>query len=668
MLAFIIAGHHAGLADFPDLERRIKDKVIEPYPSWPAYVGTLPDPNRLMPSKRIKQNLTPGFTQTFLTRMLFSCLVDADWLATEQFMACGTGTPVPRGGFLPLAALRDRLRAHMAGMAGEAQAKSSLVNQVRAEVLAHAVGCAGLAPGLFTLTVPTGGGKTLASLSFALEHAVQHGMRRVVHVIPFTSIIEQTASVFQDALGSRMDVLEHHASFDWERAETVAAADSEGPGGVAKLRRAAENWDAPVIVTTAVQFFESLFSNRRGRCRKLHNLAGAVIVLDEAQTLPVHLLRPSLAALQELAANYGASIVVCTATQPAWRMMDGALVDELRRPFGLDIGPDRELAPDPPRLFGILRRVTAERLPGPVPDADIAARFAGQAQMLCIVNSRAHARDIYELIADLPGAIHLTTLMCPRHRQAVLAQARLDLATGQPVRLVATSLIEAGVDIDFPEVWRAAAGLDSINQAAGRCNREGRAERGRTVVFDPADAKPPRDLAAFWQAAQAALRRHPDPLSPAAVRAYFHELYFVRGAKGLDRPRLDNEDWPILPHIAERARDLTFPFASIAAAYRLIADATLPVVVPWDKEAVATLNRVGSMDRPLAADLRRLQQYVVGLPRKARDTWLARGVLAPANRGMGDALLRFGDLAHYRPRTGVDLRDPTYREAEQNIA
>ena len=393
MLAFIIAGHHAGLADFPDLQRRLTDKAIEPYPGWSAHAGPLPDPSRLVPSRRLEQNPAPGFTQAFLTRMLFSCLVDADWLATEQFVASGTGTPVPRAGFLPLAVLRDRLRAHMASMAAAAQARPSLVNQMRAEVLAHAVGCAGLAPGLFTLTVPTGGGKTLASLSFALEHAVQHGMRRIVHVIPFTSIIEQTARVFQNALGSRVDVLEHHASFDWEHAESVVAADSEGPDGVAKLRRAAENWDAPVIVTTAVQFFESLFSSRRGRCRKLHNLAGAVIVLDEAQTLPVHLLRPSLAALEELAANYGASIVVCTATQPAWRTMDGALADELRRPFGLDIGVDRELAPDPPRLFGILRRVTAERLPGPVPDADIAARFAGQAQMLCIVNSRAHARE-----------------------------------------------------------------------------------------------------------------------------------------------------------------------------------------------------------------------------------------------------------------------------------
>lgn len=247
MLAFVIAGHHAGLADFSDLQRRIEVKEVEPYAAWPAQAGSLPDPSRLMPARQFQQSASPGFSQAFLTRMLFSCLVDADWLATEQFVASGTGETIERGGFLGIAVLRDRLRIHMAGLASTA--KPTPVNQVRAEVLAHAVGCAGLAPGLFTLTVPTGGGKTLASLSFGLEHAAKHGMRRVVHVIPFTSIIEQTARVFRDALGSELDVLEHHASFDWNRAESVAAADSEGPGGMEKLRRAAENWDAPVVVT-----------------------------------------------------------------------------------------------------------------------------------------------------------------------------------------------------------------------------------------------------------------------------------------------------------------------------------------------------------------------------------------------------------------------------------
>ena len=354
--------------------------------------------------------------------------------------------------------------------------------------------------GLFTLTVPTGGGKTLASLSFALEHAVRHGLRRVVYVIPFTSIIEQTAEVFRQALNTSDDVLEHHASFDWERAAEARRDDGEGPDGLAKLRRAAENWDVPIVVTTAVQFFESLFAARTSRCRKLHNLAGSVIVLDEAQTLPIPLLRPCMAALQELTANYNASVVLCTATQPALRQQDGFK-------NGFPIDDTRELAPEPKDLYARLKRVKVEHLTEPVTDETIAARFAEQPQMLCIVNSRAHARALFEAIRELPGAAHLTTLMCPRHRRIELAKLRERLKTKEPVRLVSTSLIEAGVDIDFPEVWRAAAGLDSIAQAAGRCNREGRAALGRTVVFEPAEAKPPKELKAFWQAARPVLRR-----------------------------------------------------------------------------------------------------------------------------------------------------------------
>ncbi len=663
MLAYVVAGHHAGLSDFADLNRRLRDKTLDCYAGWEKYADSLADLTRLVPTRRLRSNTAAGFTHSVLIRMLFSCLVDADSICTERFVSQADGAPVDRGSFLLLDVLRDRLRCHMAGL----QDRAGAVNVLRNEVLRHAVRQATRAPGLFTLTVPTGGGKTLASLSFALEHAVIHGLRRVVYVIPFTSVIEQTAQVFRDALGTSRDILEHHASFDWAPARGVAEADSEGQDGLRKLQRASENWDVPIVVTTAVQFYESLFANRRSRCRKLHNLSGAVIVLDEAQAMPVHLLRPSLAMLEELTANYDASVVLCTATQPAWRLLDGAIVDAQKRPAGLDIPASRELAPDPAGLYTRLQRVTVTRLEGPVTDTQIAGRFAERPQMLCIVNARAHARALYGRIADLPGAVHLTTLMCPVHRQAVLARARADLVAHLPVRLVATSLIEAGVDIDFPEVWRAAAGLDSIAQAAGRCNREGKPALGRVVVFEPAEAPAPRELAAFWQAAQPALRRHAEPLAPAAIRDYFHELYFTRGAEGLDAARLDGERWPILREIADRAPDHAYPFASIAKAFRLIDDATRPVVVPYDEDARALLHRVAAMHRPRTEDLRQLQRYVVGLPPRARDEWLAAGVLRPVHAGLGDALLRFEDLAHYRAETGVDLQDTAHRAAELNV-
>ncbi len=316
MLACIIAGHHAGLDDADGLDRRLsQDRFIEPYAAWRSQAGRLPPAPSLRPHAWAPGRHS-GFAQAFLTRMLFSCLVDADFLETETFYDRAAGQTTPRAGHADIATLRDQLRAHMATIDGRG---SDPVSALRSAVLAAAVAKAEVPPGLFTLTVPTGGGKTLASLSFALEHAARHGLRRVIHVAPFTSIIEQTAGVFRTALATVDDVLEHHANFDWREEDDA----EEGPSGLRKLRRASENWDVPVVVTTAVQFFESLFANRTARCRKLHNLARSVIVLDEAQALPIHLLRPCMAAIEELARNYGATVVLCTATQPALRETDG---------------------------------------------------------------------------------------------------------------------------------------------------------------------------------------------------------------------------------------------------------------------------------------------------------------------------------------------------------
>ena len=663
MLAFAIAGHHAGLADGLALDERLQAQPVNA-PGWQDQTEPLPNVRALVPTRPLERALDTGFSQAFLTRMLFSCLVDADFLETERFYAGAKGALVERGGHLSLETLRERLRAWMAQLRAEAAATA--LNALRAEVLDKAVERAALSPGLFTLTVPTGGGKTLASLSFALEHAVRYGLRRVVYVIPFTSIIEQTADVFRQALNTCDDVLEHHASFDWERAAEARRDDGEGPDGLAKLRRAAENWDVPIVVTTAVQFFESLFAARTSRCRKLHNLAGSVIVLDEAQTLPIPLLRPCMAALHELTANYNASAVLCTATQPALRQRDGFK-------NGFPIDDTRELAPEPKDLYERLKRVKVEHLTDPIADETIAARFAEQPQqqMLCIVNSRAHARALFEAIRELPGAAHLTTLMCPRHRRQVLAESRERLRKGEPVRLVSTSLIEAGVDIDFPEVWRAAAGLDAIAQAAGRCNREGRAVLGRTVVFEPAEAQPPAALKAFWQAARPVLRHHDDPLTLDAIQYYFRELYWQKGDAAFDTARIDGRPG-ILPAIAERAPDARFPFASIAAAFRMIDEIMEPVVVPWradadDHDAETVLSRISAMDRPLARDLRQLQQYTVPIPPRARQEWLAVGVLRPVHLALGDTLLRFDNLDYYNPQTGVRLDDPTLRSAELNV-
>ena len=504
LLAFCIAGHHAGLANGVNADRataltdRLNGTVSKLDPVWEHEI-TLP--TLTMPPIKVRDKNTAGFSAAFFTRMLFSALVDADYLDTEAYFSSLTGSLPARGQHPKLGDLLARLESHLARLASEADITE--VNKLRREVLNHVRSKASSPQGLFTLTVPTGGGKTLTSLAFALEHAVRHGFTRVIYVIPFTSIVEQTASVFRGALRNDDDdpgsfLVEHHSAFDEDLIGNREAKD--------KLRLSMENWDAPIIVTTAVQFFESLFANRPSRCRKLHNIANSVVILDEAQTLPLKLLRPCVTALDELARNWQSSIVLCTATQPSLSASDGF-------PGGFD--RLQELAPDPKRLYRTLKRTRICQR-GKMDDARLAEQLRQSPQALCIVNTRRHARELYEKIGNSDGACHLTTAMCARHRSEVLEDVRLRLKGGEPVRLVATSLVEAGVDIDFPVVWRAEAGLESIVQAAGRCNREGRASVADVFVFEPAEAegrKPPPEIAQFAAAARGVMWRHRDPLS-----------------------------------------------------------------------------------------------------------------------------------------------------------
>jgi CRISPR-associated endonuclease/helicase Cas3 len=679
LMAFGIAGHHGGLMDGADLTGRL-GKALEDYDGWREHAGALPTQQTVADVPFKPNAIDKTFSLAFLARMAFSCLVDADFLETERFYAQSRGDEPPRRGGILGPQHLDAVRAHMANCRRD----DTEVNRLRSAILDHANAKAMLPPGLFTLTVPTGGGKTLTSLSFAMEHAAAHGLRRVVYVIPFTSIIEQTAAVFREQVGLGEDaVLEHHSSFDWDQKAPATGNDAEAEGaqGLAKLRRDAENWDAPIVVTTAVQFFESLFARRPSQSRKLHNLAGSVIVLDEAQSIPVHLLRACMAAIDELSRNYGASVILCTATQPALRKQDEALpMGPQGVAEGLDISAERELAPDPAKLYERLKRVDVEWRRDAVGDAEIAARFAERRQMLCIVNSRAHARELFNVLREQgqAGAAHLTTLMCARHRRQMLAQVRAHLAAGEPVRLVSTSLIEAGVDVDFPEVWRAAAGLSSIAQAAGRCNREGRsAGMGRAVVFEAAGRKVPPMIEAFYAPAREVLRREGlDVLGLEAIRDYYEALYWRQGYAALDRAMLpDGETLAIIPAIRETARSAEFPFARMAQAFRLIDEAMDPVIIPYDDIAREAIRALTKEPFPPAGVRRRLQQYVVPVPPRARNTLLDRGaVQAIRPEEYGD---RFMVLVEEKPGflpelydadigLQIDL-DPANRSAESNI-
>ncbi len=683
VLAFGIAGHHAGLAN----GRRIGGGVT-PLTERLAAAAVPEGAARLAPCPSLSEVAAagplqgapsgdPGFAFAFFTRMLFSCLVDADYRETERFYAdrattADSGSPDSdiAGDTIPgIGVLRDRLVRHLSDQFGAVPATA--VNQVRARVLAAARQRASDAPGLFSLTVPTGGGKTLASLAFALDHAVSHGLRRVIYVIPFTSIVEQTADTLRRALGSDTAVLEHHSGFDPAAALSAAGRDDEARDGGRKLRQAAATWEPPIIVTTAVQFFESLFANRPSRCRKLHAIARAVVVLDEAQTLPLTFLRPCLEAVRELARGYGTSMVLCTATQPAVRREDG---------FKDGLDGVREIAPDPPQLYRSLTRVTVRRVE-PTLDVDaLAGRLAAADQVLCIVNNRRHARDLYQAISDRPGACHLTTGLCAAHRRSVLARLRQDLKDRRPVRLVATSLVEAGVDISFPLVYRAVAGLESIAQAAGRCNRHGElgdGACGEVLVFAPADNarhRPPPELRQLAAIGDTVLRAYAaDPLGLDAIAAYFGEVYWTRGADALDGA-LIGRDGPrgVLRALAETSRTLDFPFADIAEAVRIIENPLVPAIVPYrpdhDPDAVARLvDRLAVVDRP-GAIAARLQPYLVQIPPKARAALIGSGAaeaIRPAD--FGDQFIQITNRHLYRDDIGLDWDNPTYRDAELDI-
>jgi len=485
-----------------------------------------------------------GFALAFFTRMIYSCLVDADFLDTEAFVDPGRAEQRPVGG-TSCEDLLKSLNPHLEGI--RLGSSDTAVNRQRRAVLEGCRDKAVLPPGFFSLNVPTGGGKTLSSLAFALEHAVAHNLKRIIYAIPFTSIIEQTAEVFRDALGDLAgEVLEHPSNLDPDEPRCQSL----------HMRLAAENFDARIIVTTNVQLFESLFASRSSRCRKLQRLAKSVIILDEAQTLPPRLLAPTLAALEELVTNYGSTVVLCTATQPAI---------ERRGDFPIGLENGRPIIDEPVSLHAALRRTSVESL-GTMSNEDLVTHLREQKQALCIVNSRRHASDLFRALDD-PRALHLSASMCAAHRSEVVAEIRRRLREGKPCRVISTQVIEAGVDVDFPAAFRATAGLDSIAQAAGRCNREGlltenngQPRLGRVVVFHY-DQKAYPTSSLIQQATDRFREIQPDHrddlLAPAAIEAFFRLFYWQQG--GRLRPGLGSGPRATVDHGLLQARQQKSP-------------------------------------------------------------------------------------------------------------
>ncbi len=661
LLAHLIAAHHAGLYDAADLKGRLlgtggADSEREHREAADACTVYAPEILALPETLDARALLSgvPGLregeplAQALWLRMLFSALVDADFLDTEAYL--NRSRAERRAGFPSLAECLARLDAHLDGLAaqvGAAGRAEEPVMRARAQVLADCRAAAAQPPGVFSLQVPTGGGKTLASLAFALRHAVAHGHERVIVAIPYTSIVEQTADVMAGIFG-REGFVEHHSQTDSDASEETA-----------RSRLACENWDAPLIVTTNVQLFESLFAARTSRCRKLHRVQKSVIVLDEAQTLPPPFLQPTLDALRLLVNHYGVTLVSCTATQPV--LSDIARFDARASLRGLTRGDarSREIVQATQPLYEKLERVrlrwpTDLQTPEEIPA--IAARLAEEPAVLTIVNTR---RDAAELVRALDAAapagdpaLHLSAAMCGQHRADIITEIRqrLDARRGgdvRPLRVVATQLVEAGVDIDFPVVFRALGGLDAIAQAAGRCNREGRlgAQGGRMEVF----VRPiPATLAALVRAAQATRSvlgaARPETLPPGLFSEYFTHWY--------SQFQLDEKQ--VLPMLRP-SPDFDLKLRSAAQAYRLIDDQDqVTIVVPYTPpkgtderaaQARAAL-RAGSAER---WHLRVLQRYVVQARRREVQAGLARGDFAEPLPGW----LVLNDEQRYSARFGL---------------
>lgn len=621
ILPYIIAGHHAGLPDwYPDsaggdLQSRIFDmqtnnlkqddlkelkkiEAAEPFLNIP--LAKSPPPGYR------KGTIHDSEHNHLWIRMLFSCLVDADFLDTENFM--NPDKTMKRSKFLELKDLKEVLDLYLDKK--QQEAPDTLINRNRKRVLKMCREKAKLTPGFFSLTVPTGGGKTLSSMAFALNHVLVHGKKRVVMAIPYTSIIEQTAKVYKfgtdendiiqelqksgrKGLFGEKNVIEHHSNLDPDK-ETIQNS------------LASENWDAPIVVTTNVQLFESLFASRTSSCRKLHNLANSVIILDEAQMLPPEYLKPILSVLRGLVEHYGVTVVLCTATQPSLKGPIGS---------GQNIIPGlpycREIVDDSSTLDQDFKRVEIsfpEVSTPPLEWEEVAERLLKHEKVLCIVNTRKDCRKLHSLMPK--ETIHLSALMCGEERSEIISDIKERLRHDRPLRVISTQLVEAGVDIDFPVVFRALAGMDSIAQAAGRCNREGKLkQKGKVVVFIPPQPAPPGLLRKGEDTTRALLgQQFIADLSPDLFDEYFNKFY----------ASVNDFDMPCFrERLVAEANEFKFQFRTFSKNFNLIDNANQQGVVVWYQgKSSNSLDLIERLKRegPSTNLLRKMQRFTVNVP------------------------------------------------------
>jgi CRISPR-associated helicase Cas3/CRISPR-associated endonuclease Cas3-HD len=600
----------------------------------------------------------PSVAAMLDVRMLFSALVDADFVATEAHF---TGHQRPAGPPLKPEQALSSLRAHLETLPTGSPASPGVLS-LRADLLEACLNAADRSPGLFTLTAPTGAGKTLSMLAFALLHAVKHDLRRIVVVIPYLSIIEQTVRVYREALASwcgadsQLYVLEDHSLAGTQAKPDQQAGDDDPEDEAQKLRdMLSENWDAPLVVTTSVQFLESLFAHRPAPCRKLHRLAQSVILFDEVQTIPENLVVPTLAALGRLAERYGSSVVFSTATQPAFRRLD----QQVRRFSSCGWEPT-EIAPEGLQLFERARRITVrwpQKDTSPLPWEQLAQELAACPQVLCVVNLKRHAAKLLDRLTavETAGLFHLSTSMCPAHRQNVLARVA-NRPEGEPCRLISTQCVEAGVDVDFPVVYRAWGPLEALAQAAGRCNRNGNAERGEVRVFFP-ESEPGRRLypdVAYGQAADVAqqlFREYGeaglDLCLPEVFTRYYSRLYQLA-----DPARFDYQRTQDALVRALGARD----FAEVARLYQVIKQDAINVLVPYAQAPFPKLVAEARQSGLTREWVQHARPYTVSLfrPRAKETVWSYLEPIRVAYTGEeAEDWFIYLEAEHYDKRRGL---------------
>ena len=616
-MSYCIAGHHAGLPNYGSsqdggFESTLMGRMKKTLKDYSAYQDEIEIPKVTTVPIAYGETKNPDFSLSVFIRMLYSCLVDADFLDTEAFMKKGE---IKRDTGESIEILLQKLEKYVSKWLLNKEINT--VNGRRTEILRNCLEARKREKGLFRLTVPTGGGKTVASLAFALRHAVYNNMDRIIYVIPYTSIIEQNAQIFRSILGDE-NVLESHCNVDY--------GDSEEWN---PMKLAAENWDKPVVVTTNVQFFESLFGNKSSKCRKLHNIANSVIIFDEVQMLPADYLKPCIAMIEELVSSFGVSAVLCTATQPALQ------------PFFQSGISAYELCPRMEEQFAFFKRTTFQNL-DKISEEDLIEKLSGEYQALCIVNTKKKAQALYKALKG-QGVFHLSTSMYPKHRKRVLEEVRRCLNNGERCLVLSTSLVEAGVDLDFQSVYRQLAGIDSVIQAAGRCNREGKRspEESNVYVFRFEEQERILGQRKQIEAAKTLVSEGKDISALETIEEYFKFLYHLKSSE------LDKKN------IMAQFKGIKCNFPKVAEDFKMIENDTKTVFIPIEEEAQDLLQQL-KYQGFTKTSMRKAGQYSVTLYDDVIEKMEAAGMIELVAENIND-FYELKDKERYTEEFGLDL-------------